>query len=69
MLTDLAISTPQDIDLNPVTSIALERLLIDGANVVDFGELSSMGTLRFLELASVQLTDFDFLKNARGRLS
>ena len=68
LLTDLVISTPQDIDLNPVTSIALERLLIDGADVVDFGELSSMGTLRFLELASVQLTDFDFLKNARGEI-
>ena len=68
LLTDLAISTPQDIDLNPITSIALERLIIDGANVVDFGELSSMGTLSSLELASVQLTDFDFLKNARGEI-
>ena len=68
LLTDLVISTPQDIDLNPITSIALERLIIDGANVVDFGELSSMGTLSSLELASVQLTDFDFLKNARGEI-
>ena len=68
-LLELALVTPLDIDLSPVTSLPLKTLYVEGAKISDFGGLAEMSTLSTLELRFNGLKNLDFLKNSSGEVS